>query len=83
MKTNILFSHAVKSKVILRSSLTVACDSSCLTGNDGLGYCTGITAEACCNVYQPNAMGVSICAVNCDMGYEADSPDFICGELYR
>ena len=26
-------------------------------------------------------MGVNICAVSCDMGYEADLPDFICGEL--
>ena len=65
------------------SFFTVACDSSCLTGNDGLGYCTGVTAENCCNVYQPNAeMGVNICAVSCDMGYEADPPDFICGELH-
>ena len=27
-------------------------------------------------------MGVNICALSCDMGYEADSPDFICGELH-
>ena len=68
--------------VIASSFLTVACDASCLTGSDGLGYCTGFTAWDCCNVYQPNAMSVNICAVSCDMGYEADSPDFICGELH-
>ena len=63
-------------------SFSIACDSSCLTGDEGLGYCTGAAAEACCNVYQPNEMGVNICAVSCSDGYEADPPDFICGELH-
>ena len=53
----------------------IACDPSCLTGIDGLGYCTNVLDVGCCNVYQANT-----CAVSCDMGFEADPQLFICGK---
>ena len=62
-------------EVVNSSSPSIACNSSCLTGDDGLGYCTSVVAAGCCNVYQANT-----CAVSCDTGFDAVSPLFLCGK---